>query len=53
MFCKEGGFNISVRLWHVVVCVWCDVFCRIVVVGKRVSVDADCYGVFCFVIVVF
>jgi len=50
---KNGGFNISVRLWYVVMCVWCDVLCRIVVVGSRVSVDTDCYGVFCFVIVVF
>ena len=35
------------------VCVCCDVLCRCVVVGKRVSVDNDCYGVFCFVIIVF
>jgi hypothetical protein len=29
------------------------VLCRFVVVGKRISVDTDCYGLFCFVIIVF
>jgi len=36
-----------------VVCVWCDVLRRFVVVGKRISVDIDCCGVFCSVIIVF
>jgi len=50
---KNGGFIISVRLWYEVVCVWCDKLCRIVVVGSRVFIDTACYGVFCFVIVMF
>jgi len=37
----------------VCVCVWCDVLCRLVFVGKRISVDTDSYGVFGFVIIVF
>ena len=24
-----------------------------VVVGKRISIDTDCYGAFCFVVIVF
>jgi len=27
--------------------------CRFVVDGRRISVDTDCCGVFCFVIIVF
>ena len=50
---KNREFSISIRLWYVVVCVWCDVLRQIVAVGSRVSVDTDCYRVFCFVIVVF
>ena len=34
------------------VCAWCDVLCHFVVVDKCISVDTDCYGVFCFVIIV-
>ena len=33
-----------VNLWCLVVCVWCDVLCRFVVVGKRISVDINSYG---------
>jgi len=25
LFCKDGEFSVSVNLWCVVVCVWCDV----------------------------
>ena len=28
------------------VCVWCDVLSRFVVVGTGISVDTDCYSVF-------
>jgi len=27
-FCKDGGVSVSINLWCLVVCVWCDVFCR-------------------------
>ena len=43
LFCKDGGFNVSVNVWCLVVCVWCDVFCRSVVVGRRVFIDIDPY----------
>ena len=33
-FCTDGGFSISI-MWCVVVCAWCDVLGRLVVVGKR------------------
>ena len=35
-----------------VVCVWCDVFCRFVVVGRCILIDIDRY-LLCFVITVF
>jgi len=44
LFCKDVGFSVSVNLWCLVLCVWCDVFCRFVVVGKRISVDIDHNG---------
>ena len=34
------------------VCVWCDVLCRFVVVGRRILIDNDSY-LLCFVIIVF
>ena len=34
LFCKDGWFSVSVNLRCLVVCVWCDVFCRFVVVGR-------------------
>ena len=40
-FCKDGGLSVSVNLWCLVVCVWCDVFCRFVVVGRRIFIDID------------
>ena len=51
-FCKDGGLSVSVNLWCLVVCVWCDVFCRFVVVGRRIFIDIDRY-LLCFVIIVF
>jgi hypothetical protein len=33
-FCKDGWFSVSVNLRCIAVCVWCDVFCRFVVVGR-------------------
>jgi len=38
LFCKDGGFSVSVNLRCLVVCVWCDVFCRFVVVGRRIFI---------------
>ena len=29
LFCKDGWFSVNVNLRCVVVCVWCDVFCRL------------------------
>ena len=37
----------SVPLRCVVVCVWCDVFCRLVVVGRCILIDFDRY-LLCF-----
>jgi len=31
LFCKDGVLSVSVNLWCLVVCVWCDVCCRFVV----------------------
>jgi len=33
-FCKDGGGSVSVKLWFLVVCVRCEVLCRLVVVGN-------------------
>ena len=33
-FCKDGGINVSVKLWFLVVCVRCEVLCRLVVLGN-------------------
>jgi len=33
-FCKDGGVSVSVNLWFIVVCVRCEVFCRLVAVGN-------------------
>jgi len=51
LFCKDRGFSISINLWCLVVCVWCDVLCRFVVVGRRIFIDIDHYLLF-FVIIV-
>ena len=32
--CKDGGDSVSVNLWLLVVCVWCDVVCGLVVAGN-------------------
>ena len=34
------------------VCVWCDVFCRLVVVGRCILIDFDRY-LLCFVTIMF
>jgi len=33
-FCKYGGVSVNVKLWFLVVCVQCEVFCRLVVAGS-------------------
>ena len=33
-FCKDGGVGVSVNLWCLVVCVWCDLCCRFVVASN-------------------
>ena len=52
LFCKDGWFSVSVNLRCIVVCVWCDVLCCFVVVGRRILIDIDRY-LLCFVIIVF
>ena len=52
LFCKDGWFSVCVNLRCIVVCVWCDVFCRFVVVGRCILIDIDAY-LLCFVIIVF
>ena len=52
LFCKDGWFSVSVTLRCIVVCVWCDVFCGFVVVGRRILIDIDRY-LLCFVTIVF
>jgi len=32
--CKDAGGSVNVKLWFLVVCVWCEVFCRLVVAGN-------------------
>ena len=51
-FCKDGWFSVSVNLRCIVVCVWCDVFCGFVVVGRCILIDIDRY-LLCFMIIVF
>jgi len=33
-FCKDGGVSVSVNLCFLVVCVRCEVLCRLVVAGN-------------------
>jgi len=33
-FCKDGGGSVNVNLWFLVVHVWCEVLCRLVVAGN-------------------
>jgi len=33
-FCKDGGGSVNVKLWFLVVCVRCEVVCRLVVAGN-------------------
>jgi len=33
-FCKDGGGSVNVKLWFLVVCVRCEVFCRLVLAGN-------------------
>jgi len=33
-FCKDGGVSFSVNLWFIVVCVRCEILCRLVAVGN-------------------
>ena len=42
----------SVHLWCFVACVWCDAFCRFVVVGRCILIVVDRF-LLCFVIIVF
>jgi len=32
-FCKDGGVSVNVNLWFLVVCVRCEVLCRLVAAG--------------------
>jgi len=32
-FCKDGGSSVNVKLWFLVLCVECEVLCRLVVAG--------------------
>jgi len=34
LFCKDGGGSVNVKLWFSVVCVLCEVLCRLVVAGN-------------------
>jgi len=34
LFYKEGGGSVNVKLWFLVVCVRCEVRCRLVVAGN-------------------
>ena len=36
-FCKDGGISANVNLWFLVVCVQCDVLCRFVVAGNKMT----------------
>ena len=62
-FCsvKNGGFSFIVHLWCLVVwfgvtclvvCVWCDVLCRFVALGRCIFIDIERF-LLCFVIFVF
>ena len=33
-FFKDGGVSVNVKLWFLVVCVRCEVLCRLVVAGN-------------------
>jgi len=33
-FCKDGGGNVNVNVWFIVVCVRCEVLCGLVVAGN-------------------
>ena len=33
-FCKDGGGSVNIKLWFLVVCVRCEVLCRLVVAGN-------------------
>jgi len=33
-FCKDGRDGVNVKLWFLVVCVLCEVLCRLVVAGN-------------------
>jgi len=33
-FCKDGGVSVNRKLWFLLVCVRCDVLCRLVVAGN-------------------
>ena len=52
LFCKDGWFSVSANLQCIVVCVWCGVICRFVVVGRRILIDFGRY-LLCFVIIMF
>ena len=43
LFWKDRWFSISVNLRCIVVCVWFDVFCRFIVVGRCILIDFDRY----------
>jgi len=44
-FCKDGEVSVNVNLWFLVVCVWCEVLCHLVV--------ADNVFLFILIVVIF
>jgi len=36
-FCEDGGVNVKVNLWFLVVCVRCEVLCHFVVAGNKLQ----------------
>ena len=49
---KTEDFGASVHLWCLVVCVWCDVLRRFILVGRCIFIDIDGF-LLCFVVIVF
>jgi len=49
---KTEDFGVSIHLWCLVLCIWCDVFCRFVVIGRCIFIDIDRF-LLSFVIIVF
>jgi len=48
---KMWDFGVSVHLWCLVVCVWCDVLCRFVLVGTCIFIAIDRFLLYIVIIV--